>query len=229
MNSFENLLLLCGTHHPPVDQHDSAYTVEELEEWKEGQIAQSGTHLSAADSAEVFDHIRRSLAQLTQVDVVVELRVGRMAGGGMVLGALKSLRRVTISEDGGATYVAVQVDNRGFVPVTVNAAGLEFSYQRGPEHDTFHLFDTWVDTKRGRISRGAGRLSHHDDMTWICQSDSVYAGLRELLVRYGSLPCYVRPFAELATLDPVRSDEWLPLTDLAPYLLPDDHPDAPFT
>ncbi|MET7375854.1 hypothetical protein [Micromonospora arida] len=40
INGFENLLLLCGQHHPPVDQHESAYGVAELMEWKRLQVQQ---------------------------------------------------------------------------------------------------------------------------------------------------------------------------------------------
>ena len=42
LNSDENLLLLCGTHHFPVDQHDSKYAIDELEVWKKAQIAEGG-------------------------------------------------------------------------------------------------------------------------------------------------------------------------------------------
>jgi hypothetical protein len=34
INGSENLLLLCGTHHKPVDWHESIYSVDELERWK---------------------------------------------------------------------------------------------------------------------------------------------------------------------------------------------------
>ena len=55
LDAFENVLLLCGSHHSAVDQHESVYTVEELEEWKARQVAQSGTQLSAPESRQVFE------------------------------------------------------------------------------------------------------------------------------------------------------------------------------
>lgn len=47
----DNLLLLCGKHHKPVDRHESSYTVAELEMWKAAQRAKagSGTPISEAD------------------------------------------------------------------------------------------------------------------------------------------------------------------------------------
>lgn len=38
INSPENLLLLCGPHHKPVDDHASAYPVDELLRWKARQV-----------------------------------------------------------------------------------------------------------------------------------------------------------------------------------------------
>jgi hypothetical protein len=42
LNGPENLLLLCGVHHPPVDRHESLYGVEELLQWKADQIRRAG-------------------------------------------------------------------------------------------------------------------------------------------------------------------------------------------
>ncbi|MFF8657539.1 hypothetical protein [Streptomyces huasconensis] len=54
LNSFENLLLLCGKHHPPVDQHESTYSAEELEDWKAAQTAQTGRLLPASELPEII-------------------------------------------------------------------------------------------------------------------------------------------------------------------------------
>lgn len=58
----DNLLLLCGSHHKPVEGHERAYTVAELEGWKASQrsTAGSGTSLSMADV--------RSYVRLTSED-----------------------------------------------------------------------------------------------------------------------------------------------------------------
>ncbi|WP_406488329.1 HNH endonuclease signature motif containing protein [Streptomyces phaeochromogenes] len=53
INDFENLILLCGQHHPPVDQHESAYTTEELLEWKHQQSQQGERQVADAELAAI--------------------------------------------------------------------------------------------------------------------------------------------------------------------------------
>lgn len=53
INSFENLLLLCGEHHPPVDRHESTYSVEELLDWKEMQSRQGERLVAGAEFAAI--------------------------------------------------------------------------------------------------------------------------------------------------------------------------------
>ncbi|MEU5001619.1 hypothetical protein [Streptomyces sp. NPDC021622] len=53
INEFENLLLLCGEHHPPVDQHASVYTTAELLGWKEQQSQQSERQVAGAELAAI--------------------------------------------------------------------------------------------------------------------------------------------------------------------------------
>jgi hypothetical protein len=60
INAFPNLLLLCPPHHKPVDDNESDYTVDELEQWKEAQIAQQGQTLSAPDVSEIAEQISES-------------------------------------------------------------------------------------------------------------------------------------------------------------------------
>jgi len=51
VNGSENLLLLCGRHHRPVDRHEAAYSIAELESWKivQRELAGRGTPLTEAD------------------------------------------------------------------------------------------------------------------------------------------------------------------------------------
>jgi len=53
INDFENLLLLCGEHHPPVDRHESSYSVEELIEWKDRQARQGERQVADAELAAI--------------------------------------------------------------------------------------------------------------------------------------------------------------------------------
>ncbi len=49
VDGHENLLLLCGKHHPPVDRHESIYSVEEVAVWKERQTAEAGPGTAISD------------------------------------------------------------------------------------------------------------------------------------------------------------------------------------
>jgi hypothetical protein len=68
----ENLFLLCGKHHPPVDRHESAYSVAELEMWKSRQraTAGAGTPISETDLrayVELTADQRRVLADVARL------------------------------------------------------------------------------------------------------------------------------------------------------------------
>lgn len=57
INSPENLLLLCGTHHKPVDEHASIYPVDELLQWKAQQIRDGiQREVSDQDVARIVRH-----------------------------------------------------------------------------------------------------------------------------------------------------------------------------
>jgi hypothetical protein len=49
LNGPENLLLLCGVHHPPVDRHESLYDVDELLRWKVEQVHDAGGGTAVTD------------------------------------------------------------------------------------------------------------------------------------------------------------------------------------
>ncbi|MFC8952363.1 hypothetical protein ACFT8P_06925 [Streptomyces sp. NPDC057101] len=53
INDFENLLLLCGDHHPPVDRHVSQYSTEELLSWKARQSQQGDRRVAGAELAAI--------------------------------------------------------------------------------------------------------------------------------------------------------------------------------
>ncbi|MFE0582316.1 hypothetical protein [Streptomyces sp. NPDC058874] len=223
LNTFENLLLLCGVHHAPVDRHESSYTVEELLEWKAAQVAQAGTPLSASDSHQVFEQILLRLAELTEIRVSVELRGGRGTSAGMVTGPLASLMETKSTSFNGEKFIVVEVTNGGFVPVEVAAAGLEFCY-RGTEGDGVvipYQFDGQIEPGKPVVNSVSGRLPSHSTRTWFCLSEAAFNGLRELHSRFGTLPGFVRPFVKIvpAEQSPAATD-WQLLKVLEPYLLP---------
>lgn len=222
LNTFENLLLLCGVHHTPVDQHESSYSVDELLEWKAAQVAQEGTPLSASDSHQVFEQIIQMLATLTEIQVSVELRGGRGTSDGMATGPLDSLMKTESTSFTGEKFIVVEVKNSGFVPVEVSSAGLEFAYQGvGEEVVIPYQFDGQIEPGKSVVKSTSGRLPSHSTRTWFCLSESAFYGLRELRSRSGRLPDLVRPFVRIVPVEqgPAASD-WLPLKVLEPYLLP---------
>src|SRR5579884_1313782 len=65
LNSEENLLLLCGKHHTPVDQNESVFTTDELLEWKVAQRAQvGGTEVSDGELANLMRTLESTLSAM---------------------------------------------------------------------------------------------------------------------------------------------------------------------
>jgi len=71
INSLNNLLLLCPQHHKPVDDNASDYTVAELEQWKEAQVAQPGQVLSGLDVATILQQVTRASLTDTGANAIV--------------------------------------------------------------------------------------------------------------------------------------------------------------
>ena len=74
LNGPENLLLLCGMHHRPVDFHESLYTIEELLAWKSAQVADA-----AGGGTEISDADVRSYARLSAEESSALAGVARLA------------------------------------------------------------------------------------------------------------------------------------------------------
>ena len=68
----DNLLLLCGVHHKPVDRHDAIYSVEELEAWKKAQAEGADGGVAIADE-DVVRFIRLSTEERTAIDRLARL------------------------------------------------------------------------------------------------------------------------------------------------------------
>lgn len=72
INGTENLLLLCGIHHRPVDRHESLYSTEELLVWKAQQVVDAGAGTSISDEdvrafARLSHEERTALAQVARL------------------------------------------------------------------------------------------------------------------------------------------------------------------
>lgn len=73
IDQHENLLLLCGTHHPPVDRHESLYPVSELLEWKRNQVAAADGGIGISDAE------ARRFARLSEEEKQAVAQVARLA------------------------------------------------------------------------------------------------------------------------------------------------------
>jgi hypothetical protein len=90
----DNLLLLCGRHHPPVDRHESLYSASELLAWKDAQRAAAvpgGTPLPESEA--------RTFVRLTDEERVAMAQIARLAER-VVLAAL-GLRRALDAVEAG--------------------------------------------------------------------------------------------------------------------------------
>ena len=77
INGVDNLLLLCGKHHAPVDRHEDLYAVDELLVWKLAQVsgAGAGTTISDQDARSFIgltNEERAAVAQVARLSARVE-------------------------------------------------------------------------------------------------------------------------------------------------------------
>jgi len=77
LNGPDNLLLLCGTHHLPVDRHESIYPTADLLIWKHAQVQAAGTGTPiSTDEAKRFvalaPEARAAMAEIARLTSRVE-------------------------------------------------------------------------------------------------------------------------------------------------------------
>jgi hypothetical protein len=97
IDGHENLLLLCGKHHRPVDRHEQLYTIAELEEWKAAQ------RFGAAGGIQITDGDARSFVRLSDDERDAIIQVARLAER---LSALAEDARNSLAEVEGAWRAA---------------------------------------------------------------------------------------------------------------------------
>ncbi|WP_369862373.1 HNH endonuclease signature motif containing protein [Amycolatopsis sp. BJA-103] len=111
MHAFENLLLLCSSHHHLIDQHPEEFPVSVLEQWKGDQVAQMGQPVPY----ELLEALRRQVAELSEASKSQDSDEGSSSGG--VLGL--SGRRVWSLEVSGSNrplkeFRSARVEMRAF-------------------------------------------------------------------------------------------------------------------
>jgi hypothetical protein len=207
-NSEENLLLLCGEHHHPVDRHESIYPIEELLQWKKLQIAQGvGRVLSDNDLTQILRYVQQSLSALIEVSLRVR-PVALIHHSGIVWTRFPLRAFSTVRIQGGESerYLGVEVVNDGLASVTIGAAGFEFDLRTSANARHQVLFD---DSPFYPSRRVDGRSSG----AWPLKMESVRAGLGIVYQEYRLLPHRFRTYAVSATDDQVEG-EWFPISDL---------------
>lgn len=118
LNGPANLILLCGKHHRPVDRHEEAYTIEELERWKFEQrnTAGAGTVVTESDArfyarlSSNEQQIIMSVARWTD-QVISACRVAQ--GSIDALRAMQENERKKIAWMGGPMYEVGEDGERG--------------------------------------------------------------------------------------------------------------------
>jgi len=131
VNEEENLLLLCGKHHPAVDQNESTFTTEELERWKAAQVAQAGG--TVVDDADISRHVRslessiEAVLSILRPSVAVEAVGGQMVDGALISVPLPALSSIHIDDRAtlGERVLSVQVTNSSAVGIDVTGSGLD--------------------------------------------------------------------------------------------------------
>ena len=127
LNGPDNLMLLCGIHHRPVDQHDSIYTIAELEQWKLAQRASAGAgiHLTESDA--------KTYARLTEDENNILIVIARLTQ--RLVSACQAMQpaidTVRTAEEGARLAVAARV------PLQVQSIGppIQLSYAEVMEWD----------------------------------------------------------------------------------------------
>ncbi|WP_143662033.1 hypothetical protein [Streptomyces glaucescens] len=218
LDTFENLLLLCGVHHLPVDQHESVYTVEELEEWKEAQTAQAGRRLSSQEFLEITRQLQQAVAELTDVNLDVLTVGGRGVEGMHILMApLSAAPSLVTDEDDGAAYIGVRTVNRGLMAVTIDASGIEFDLGLGHNAHPLYMFPEHLSRGSRHLSQGSVRLDGHSDIARFALPVHIAHCVLQIKERSGRLPVRFRPFARVASGEMVRG-EWEQFDSLRLYL-----------
>ncbi len=207
LNTEENLLLLCGKHHTPVDQNESVFRTEELLVWKAAQVAQvGGTVVSDADLANLVRTLESTLSALydaLRVAVTIDAVGGRIAGESILVMPLEGLTQTTVPDEADPTLLlGVKVVNKGSTGIDVTSAGIQIDVGHADG-----ILSTWsFDGRWCRHSfpyRLEGRSTEH----WYVDAATITATLALLAKKARRTPLRFRPFADLGD-DTREEGEW---------------------
>jgi len=208
LNKDENLLLLCGKHHKPVDDNGSVYPVDELLEWKSRQIAASASRgLSGQQVQQIVQQVQLAFATLAEVRLSVQA-VGLInIGKGLVTTPLAGLAATTLSVPDHGRYLGVRVVNEAQAPVTVDAVGIDFDIERSTTHPSYQFpldESGWLPSRR---------LEGRSNASWPAHIPTVQAGVLEVAKTYRHVPRRFRPFVQPGAGDRVEGD-WVSILQI---------------
>lgn len=207
VNEEENLLLLCGKHHRPVDQHDSEYSIDELLEWKRVQVSTgSDRQFSAEQLDQIVQQVVGSLAAtLTEVKLTVH-PVGLVhIGQGWLTVPLSSLAATT-SDAPQTQYLGVNVVNEGLVAVTIGGVGIDLD-TNAPSHLSYHfpLEDSPLFPSR--------RIEGRSSAAYPAHIPTVQAGIANIAQSHTQIPYRFRAFVKHGA-DHREEGGWMSALDL---------------
>jgi hypothetical protein len=207
INSEENLLLLCGTHHKPVDDHESVYRIDELLDWKRRQAAEgTGRKLSEHELAQIIQHLDQLLAALTEVKVTVRPVSVIHTGCRGISIPLMGLETTTISVPEQARYLGVEVVNEGLVPVTIDAVGIDLDVE-APSYPGYQF------PLDAPLLCPPRRIEGKSSATWLAHPPTVGAGVMQIAKECLRMPSHFRPYVLPSAGDRVEG-QWLSATRL---------------
>lgn len=127
-----NLLLMCCKHHKPIDDHHSLYSVEELEAWKQDQVATAGigtpiTDAEAKRFAGLTPEERSAVINLAKLTSRVESACRRVREA---LSPIEVARQVSINQSERALGPVYAVADDGTETLMTNHLQLSVAEER---------------------------------------------------------------------------------------------------
>ena len=204
-------------HHKPVDEKTSAYTIEELEQWKIAQ-SQSGSGAELQDEeAEVLgqklDELIDLLSAVTTLNLSCDVRVAVELGGGLTLfppGATDI--KVGSNQEAlpSFSHIGIVVRNDGSLSCEISTAGFEFDVGVAEMYPTWMLPNTFTQTPLPHA------LASHSSGSWFHYAQSINLSQHEMFKMGGSVAligrfrAYCRTGSDLKFFSPWYSSLLIP-------------------
>lgn len=195
LNTDENLLLLCnGPHHYHVDQHDDAYTVEELLEWKNKQASQGGGYeVTESEISPLVQKLDEFIAELRDVVLSVGVRGGLGVGrSGLISMELSALATADTVRSDGVKYLGVRAENHSLLPATIESVGVEFDI--GHSVNIPYIFSNNFTQKPLRQ-----QLGQRDSGEWFAHQDEIHFIMVEMGREAQKVPTRFRAFVQVGS------------------------------